>query len=114
MDDERVVFEASSGGANEDQSHTQDDALKLIRILTSILVLKAYDLKNARFETFVKYMAISIQVIKRKITLSVLSMDKDKKFVFEERHSATIPISYQERYNWIQVFELLADFEVCI
>ncbi|CEG72970.1 hypothetical protein RMATCC62417_08442 [Rhizopus microsporus] len=111
MDDERVVFEASSGGANEDQSHTQDDALKLIRILTSILVLKAYDLKNARFETFVKYMAISIQVIKRKITLSVLSMDKDKKFVFEERRSATIPISYQERYNWIQVFELLADFE---
>ena len=44
-------------------------------------------------------MAISIQVIKRKITLSVLSMDKDKKFVFEARHSATIPISYQERYT---------------
>ncbi|CEI96519.1 hypothetical protein RMCBS344292_10678 [Rhizopus microsporus] len=38
-------------------------------------------------------------------------MDKDKKFVFEARHSATIPISYQERCNWIQVFELLADFE---
>ncbi|KAG1135202.1 hypothetical protein G6F37_013026 [Rhizopus arrhizus] len=95
MDDERVVFEASSGGANEDQNHTQDDALKLIRILTSILVLKAYDLKNARFETFIKYMAISIQVIKRKITLSVLSMDKDKK----------------ERYDWLQVFDLLADFE---
>ncbi|KAG0905025.1 hypothetical protein G6F62_011353 [Rhizopus arrhizus] len=111
MDDKRVVFDASSGGANEDQNHTQDDALKLIRILTSILVLKAYALKNARFETFIKYMAISIQLIKRKITLSVLSMDKDKKFVFEERRSATIPISYQERYDWLQVFELLADFE---
>ncbi|KAG1472058.1 hypothetical protein G6F56_001761 [Rhizopus delemar] len=86
MDDECVVFEASSGGANEDQSYTQDDAFKLIRILTSILVLKAYDLKNARFDTFVKYMTIIIQIIKWKITLS-------------------------ERYNWIQVFELLADFE---
>ncbi|CEP13319.1 hypothetical protein [Parasitella parasitica] len=39
-------------------------------------------------------------------------MDKDKKFVFdEERRSATIPISHHERHNWIQVFELLADFE---
>ncbi|EPB89869.1 hypothetical protein HMPREF1544_03252 [Mucor circinelloides 1006PhL] len=55
MDDERVVFEASSGVANEHQKHTQGDALKLIRILTSVLVLKAYDLKNARFETFAKY-----------------------------------------------------------
>lgn len=88
MDDECVVFEASSGGANEDQSYTQDDAFKLIRILTSILVLKAYDLKNARFDTFVKYMTIIIQIIKWKITLSVLLMDKDKKFVFEERRSA--------------------------
>ena len=112
MDDERVVFEASSGGVSEDQSHAQDDALKLIKILTSILVLKAYDLKNARFETFKNYIAISVQVIKRKMTLSVLSMDKEKKFVFEERRSATIPISYQERYDWIQVFELLAEFEV--
>lgn len=53
MDDERVVFEASSGGANEDINHTQDDAMKLVRILTLFLVLKAYDLKNARFRTFV-------------------------------------------------------------
>ncbi|KAI8080393.1 hypothetical protein BDF21DRAFT_339990, partial [Thamnidium elegans] len=113
MDDERVVFEASSGGASEDQNHTQDDAVKLIRILTSIIILKGYDLKNARFETFMKYMAISIQVIKRNITLSVLSMNKDKKFVFEERRSAAIPISYHERYNWLQVFELLTDLEVC-
>ncbi|CAO3659705.1 unnamed protein product [Rhizopus stolonifer] len=110
MGDERVVFEASSGGANEDQNHTQGDTVKLIRILSSILVLKAYDLKNARFETFIKYIAISIQAIKRKITLPILLMDKDK-FVFEERCSATIPISYQERYNWLQVFELIADFE---
>lgn len=55
MDDERVVIEASSGGANEDQCHTQDDALKLIRILTPILVSKAYDLKNARCQTFARY-----------------------------------------------------------
>ncbi|KAI9361313.1 hypothetical protein BD770DRAFT_470688 [Pilaira anomala] len=46
MDDERIVFEASSGKANEDQNHTQNDALKLIRILSSILILKAYDLKK--------------------------------------------------------------------
>ena len=112
MDNERVVIEASSGGENENINHTQDDVLKLIKTLTSIVILKAYQLKNARFETFKKYKAISIQVIKRKLTLSVLSMAPSKKFVFNERRSATIPITYYERYDWLQVFELLAEFEV--
>lgn len=56
-------------------------------------------------------MAVSVQVIKRKMTLSILTMNQDKKFVFEERRSATIPITFQERYDWIQVFELLGEFE---
>lgn len=56
-------------------------------------------------------MAASVQVIKRKMTLSILTMNQDKKFVFEERRSTTIPITFQERYDWIQVFELLAEFE---
>lgn len=56
-------------------------------------------------------MAASVQVIKRKMTLSILTMNQDNRFVFEERRSATIPTTFQERYNWIQVFELLADFE---
>ncbi|KAI7857666.1 hypothetical protein BDC45DRAFT_19207 [Circinella umbellata] len=111
MDDERVVIEASSGGENENMNHTQDDALKLIKALTSIVILKAYQMKNARFETYNKFKAISIQVIKRKLTLSVLSMAPNKKFVFDERRSATIPITFHERDDWLLVFELLADFE---
>ena len=51
MDDERIVFEASLGAANEDQGHIQDATLKLLRILTFILVLKAYDLKNVWYLT---------------------------------------------------------------
>ncbi|KAG2222423.1 hypothetical protein INT45_009435 [Circinella minor] len=74
-------------------------------------ILKAYQMKNARFETFNKFKAISIQVVKRKLTLSVLSMAPNKKFVFDERRSATIPITFHKRYDWLQVFELLADFE---
>ncbi|KAI7848979.1 hypothetical protein BDC45DRAFT_561173 [Circinella umbellata] len=111
MDDERIVIEASSGGYEENQEHTEDDALKLLKTLTSIIVLKAYDLKNARFKTFTKFKVISIQVIKRKLTLSVLYMGDDKKFIFEERRSGTIPVTYNERYNWLQIFEILADFE---
>ncbi|KAI7859732.1 hypothetical protein BDC45DRAFT_553468 [Circinella umbellata] len=44
----------------------KDDALKLLETLTFIIVLEAYDLKNARFKTFTKLKIISIQVIKRK------------------------------------------------
>lgn len=62
---------------------------------------------------FLRYNALSIQIVKRKITLSTLCMNDEKKFVFEERRSATVPISYQERFNWLQIFEMLADFEVC-
>lgn len=40
MDDKRVVFEASSGGAKEDHSHTQSDALKILRILALSLSSK--------------------------------------------------------------------------
>ncbi|KAL9541855.1 hypothetical protein MBANPS3_008895 [Mucor bainieri] len=55
MDDEGVVFEASSVEASENTNHTEDDALKLTRILTFSLVLKVYDLNNARFKTFLRY-----------------------------------------------------------
>ncbi|KAG2223378.1 hypothetical protein INT45_002873 [Circinella minor] len=95
MDDEFIVIEASYDGYEE---HTNDDTLKS---LTSIIVLKAYDLKNARFETFTKYKAVSIQVIKRKLRLSVLYLGEDKKFVFEERRSRTVPVTYNERYYWL-------------
>lgn len=40
MDDKRVVFEASLGGAKEDHSHTQNDALKILRILALSLSSK--------------------------------------------------------------------------
>ena len=109
-DNERIVIEASSGGYEENQDHTEDDALKLMKTLTSILVLKAYGIKNVRFEEFTMYKANSVQVMKRELTLSVLY----KAFDFDERQSVTIPITYNERLNWFQVFELLTDFKVSI
>jgi hypothetical protein len=40
MDDGRVVFETSLDGANEDQNNTQDDAVKLIRIIIKELEIR--------------------------------------------------------------------------
>ncbi|KAI8327154.1 hypothetical protein EDC96DRAFT_430818, partial [Choanephora cucurbitarum] len=56
--------------------HTQDSALKILKILTSVVIPKAYELKNANYKTFVKYKAVSVQLFKRKMALSAMSMNR--------------------------------------
>ena len=58
MDDERVIFEASSGPRRKDLQHTYGDTLKNMEALTSIIMLKAYKLSNARFSTLTRYKSI--------------------------------------------------------
>lgn len=41
LDDERIIFEASSGGMDEDSSHIYGDSLKLIETMTSVPLTKA-------------------------------------------------------------------------
>lgn len=112
LDDERVIVEVSSGALTENIQHTLGDSLKLLESLTCIIVLKASKFSNAKFTTLQRYKAIGIHVIKRTITMSVLAINDDKKFVLEERRAANVPIHYQERYEWLSVFELLAHLDV--
>ncbi|KAI7849391.1 hypothetical protein BDC45DRAFT_448782 [Circinella umbellata] len=88
MDDGRVIFKASSEPRWEDVQHTYGDTLKNIEALTSIIFLKAYKFSNTRFSTLTHYKSICIHSIKQTLTLSVMSITDDKKFVFEEQKSA--------------------------
>ncbi|KAG2218136.1 hypothetical protein INT45_000434, partial [Circinella minor] len=108
MDDERVIFEASSGPRWEDVQHTYGDTLKNIEALTLIIFLKAYKFSNARFSTLTRYKSVCIHSIKRTLTLSVMSITDDKKFVFEEQRGATVPVGYQEHYYWYEILEFVA------
>lgn len=112
LDDERAVVEASSGGIQEYIQHTAGDTIKLLESMTCMLALKASKVPNARFSTLQNYKAISIHVIKRTMTLTVLWINENKKFVIEERRTAEIPIQYTERYKWLQVMELLVHMKV--
>ncbi|KAI9488091.1 hypothetical protein BDB00DRAFT_849955 [Zychaea mexicana] len=114
LDEERIMIECSSGGREENIQHTYGDSLKLVESLTSMLVLKAYRRCNANFETFIKFKTVGIQCVKRTLTLFILSMNEQKKLVVEERRSANVPISFNEIFDWMQVFELVAHLQVSI
>ncbi|CEG83721.1 hypothetical protein RMATCC62417_17597 [Rhizopus microsporus] len=92
LDDERVIFEASSGAKQEDLQHIYGDTLKNLETSTAIIILKACKLHNARFSALTRYKPICVHSIKRILTLSVLYITKDKMFVFEEQPTATIPL----------------------
>ncbi|KAI7858043.1 hypothetical protein BDC45DRAFT_434756, partial [Circinella umbellata] len=114
MDDERIIFESSSGPRQEDVQHTYGDTLKNIEALTSIICLKAYKLENARYSTLTCYKSICIHSIKRTLTLSVLKITEDKKFLYEELRTATIPIGYHECHYWYEILELVSHMQVRI
>ncbi|KAI9341322.1 hypothetical protein BD770DRAFT_330225 [Pilaira anomala] len=112
VDEERIVVECSSGGREENIQHTYGDSLKLTKSLTAMLVLKAYKRSNASYKTFCKFKTIGIQCIKRTLTLFILFMDEEKKLVVEEKRSANVPICFDEIFDFMQVFELIAYLQV--
>ncbi|KAG1441747.1 hypothetical protein G6F56_011350 [Rhizopus delemar] len=112
--EERIVVECSSGGREENIQHTYGDSLKLTKSLTAMLVLKAYKRSNASYKTFCKFKTIGIQCIKRTLTLFILFMDEEKKLVVEEKRSANVPICFDEIFDFMQVFELIAYLQVLV
>ncbi|KAI8095613.1 hypothetical protein BDF21DRAFT_330146 [Thamnidium elegans] len=110
--EERIAIECSSGGREENIQHTYGDSLKLTKSLTTMLVLKAYKRSNASYKTFCKFKTIDIQCIKRTLTLFILFMDEEKKLVVEEKRSANMPICFDEIFDFMQVFELIAYLQV--
>ncbi|KAI7863057.1 hypothetical protein BDF14DRAFT_1959353 [Spinellus fusiger] len=87
-------------------------------------MLKGFTMANmdASFETLRQVKIFGVQAIKnspcfyewytvteRTITLTETSYDEEStKYLYKVARTARIPIEYEEPYNWLRVFELLA------
>lgn len=74
-------------------------------------MLKGFTRENmdASFETLRKVKIFGVQAVEKMIILTETSYDEEStKYLFKVVRTARIPIEYEERYNWLKVFELLA------
>ncbi|KAI8364561.1 hypothetical protein BD560DRAFT_491163 [Blakeslea trispora] len=106
LDEERIMIKCSSDGSEENLQHTYDNSLKLIKSLTTMLVLKAYRCPYTSFKAFLNFKTIGIQCVKRTLTLFVLYMNEELKLLVEEKSCATIPICFDEVFELMQIFKL--------
>lgn len=67
--------------------------------------------RNASSKTFKRRQIFSIQVIGDKITLLATRFDGTRVICIEIR-SAVVPADWEDRLNWIKVFELLVKLKV--
>ncbi|KAG2218296.1 hypothetical protein INT45_000978 [Circinella minor] len=64
--------------------------------------------KNSRFKTALKKSTFGVQVIKDTVTLSKMNLKEDRLWKFVELRSADIPTNWSDRFNWANIFELIA------
>ncbi|KAG0817715.1 hypothetical protein G6F20_002154 [Rhizopus arrhizus] len=106
---ERLSMEGSSGQHEERIDHTISDTAK--QISNTIAMLKGFTRENmdASFETLRKVKIFGVQAVEKMIILTETSYDEEStKYLFKVVRTVRIPIEYEERYNWLKVFELLA------
>lgn len=106
--DESLLIEASSGGLAEDLTHTLGDSLKLLQNLIGIINTNRARFQNATSQTFGRFKAIGIQSIKTTITLISVSQSSNGQFVYQQHRSSEVPVSFDQRYRTLPLFELLA------
>lgn len=64
---------------------------------------------NASYETLKKFKVFDVQMAERTITLTETSYDNESiKYLSKAVRTTRISIEYEERYNWLRMFELLA------
>ncbi|KAG2226491.1 hypothetical protein INT45_014235 [Circinella minor] len=111
LDNGRLMIESSSGGINKHVQHISDDSLKLLEALKTLLKLKATRFEKCSVWNFTRLSYVLYSSCKKKkktIALMSLRINVDKKYVYEEPRTITVPISYFERHHWVEYFELLA------
>ncbi|KAG1137288.1 hypothetical protein G6F37_013561 [Rhizopus arrhizus] len=104
------VLEASSGPHEEDITHTKDDTLKNVHSSISLLNALVRKFQDGRFSTATNLRTFSVQSVCSTITLCSTSLDPDNigGYIHEELRFADIPMTYNDRYKWLKVFELVA------
>lgn len=109
---ERLVMESSSGAVKENLPHTMGDTVKLVQSATELLKTEVISLQDASLDTFLDRKVMIIQLVMQKMTLCSVSVLKDKKYEVFELRSATLPAKWDERREWLKMFELLVTIMV--
>lgn len=82
--------------------------MKLIQTATEILKAEYMNSLEATLSTFLERKVLMIQTITNKMTLSSLSLLNAEQYKVVELRSAEIPLNWDDRSNWLRMFELLA------
>ncbi|KAG1471575.1 hypothetical protein G6F56_002049 [Rhizopus delemar] len=104
------VLEASSGQDKEDIPHTKDDTLKNVHSSISPLNALVRKFQDGQFSTATNLRTFSVQSVCSTIILCSTRFDPDNigGYIHEELRSVDIPMTYNDRYKWLKVFELVA------
>ncbi|CAO3595880.1 unnamed protein product [Absidia cylindrospora] len=100
---ERILIESSG----DDSEHATEDTLKQMSNTSNCLKMEMKKYKLASYDTFLKRQIFGIHFIHDKMTLTSTRMESPNRYSFIEVRSATIPTKYEQRCDWIKVFELL-------
>jgi hypothetical protein len=105
---EKIVLEASSGALSEDVSHFNGDTLKLIQSATEILKAELLNNLDCSYTTFLRRKILIVQTVTNKMTLPSVSLLDETRYKVIELRSGNVPVKWEDRYDWMKIFELLS------
>jgi hypothetical protein len=105
-----MILEGSSPLNKDDTEHEVDDTLKNIHSSICMLDCIIRENLNINFSTVTEVKVISIQTSGKYMTLSTTYLDLEKpgKFVHIQNRHAAIPMSLNDKYEWVVLFELIS------
>ncbi|KAG2227189.1 hypothetical protein INT45_008433 [Circinella minor] len=107
-----IVMESSSGYSKENIDHSMEDTWKLILMMTDSLRNELMKYQGAKFTDAQELATFGIQCICDRITLIKATMFDARRWQIIEVRSAKIPITWDDRSNYMQVFELIATLHI--
>jgi hypothetical protein len=99
-----VIFLFLGSSTEKQKSYS----VKLISECNGALYYILSQFNKCSFETALKRSTYGIQIIKNTATLSRMNLKNDLLWKFVELRSAQVPTSWNDRFDWVKMFELLA------
>jgi len=93
---------------SEDVSHSNGDTLKLIQSATEIPKAELLNNLDCSYTTFLRRKILIVQTVTNKMTLSSVSLLDETRYKVIELRSGNVPVKWEDRYNWMKIFELLS------
>ncbi|CEP19194.1 hypothetical protein [Parasitella parasitica] len=102
------LFIESSSGITQENVNTLEDTLKLICECNGALFYILSQFNKCSFETALRRSTFGVQVIKNTLTLSKMNLKNATQWKFVELRSAIVPTKWDDRFEWVAMFELMA------